>query len=1013
MTVLPRSATSPELALIRRDNQSSRLYLTAHQPATVYTARLAAVPSSTDQVVSITYNTGSGTHTNILADQTLLIGTTAGGFDLGKCRIRNTSGIGATTGTFNLAETSEINWSANAYLTVLDEFVPWARHLRTVGTTVYMDYDVAYSDQNSKCDSVPVLGPPRVAWLRDATVSVAFDASQSWALNNTITGYAWTFPGADSYSGETTATPNAVYDALGTYRVACAVTNSDGKTFTGYRYVFVVDETTVIDQFSLGGVRGDYSSGGWSFDVTMYDQADRVTIRDRALVLLHALDYYGDTQASVGYVAGSENVIAVGWIAGDTITWETQDNSGAVSFTVEGPQYWLDQISAFPVGLKDTTSAPSKWTRFQGLTAKVVSWHMLHWRTTLTRFTDVFYCADTHRAARIEASGAQSLWSQLGTMLEQSVLAVPCCDRYGRLFNQIEQQVLNSTEKSSIATVMTLTGADWSEQIDIERHATPSCSLADFSGVAWDGTNATPYFSLSPGKVFKQFGKPEIRDRLVLDTQTIANQRCGAFVGWKNNPYPRIGVTLAANNRLLDITPYQWCVINVASTDTVREITASSLKTIPRSIEYTYTDGYLTSRVQFEAESTAEIAVTNYRPPVVITPIETPPIITPPPSPIPSPDADGSEVWLWHYDSGATPSNAIIYSTDYFSSPSAPTWQTVAALPADLSYIRYGSITADGAVCYVVGNDTGSKTGIWKCLNPKDVSPTWSKIVEDGDSTGLPGDTGTITGVRFYSEAANGFSAICEHSDTINGVVCNHNEAYGVKYARGVSHAGTTPTGLWNSYTGCASQNIVLRDSRSDPGAFGFVNLAGGHGFGGLPDGYSTLLIEPGLLYPFCNLQAPFTYGQANNRLVRLIGTQWQTVYTFPVLLEPIQSISASFFGRSLYVLAAYTGGTRDSYLYYSLNGADFNLSYPQSWKYGKVLPANLNGGTQALWFICSPWYGSVFTETVNNSNEFLRYCADISNVAANPWTSSTGNMWTTIISAGNLTLRGACVVYA
>lgn len=150
MTVLPRSATSPELALIRRDNQSSRLYLTAHQPATVYTARLAAVPSSTDQVVSITYNTGSGTHTNILADQTLLISTTAGGFDLGQCRIRNTSGIGATTGTFNLAETSEINWSANAYLTVLDEFVPWARHLRTVGTTVYMDYDVAYSDQNSK-----------------------------------------------------------------------------------------------------------------------------------------------------------------------------------------------------------------------------------------------------------------------------------------------------------------------------------------------------------------------------------------------------------------------------------------------------------------------------------------------------------------------------------------------------------------------------------------------------------------------------------------------------------------------------------------------------------------------------------------------------------------------------------------------------------------------------------------------------------------------------------------------
>ena len=78
MTVLPRIATADELAKFRSDNQSTRIYLTIDSPATIYTARLASVPTTTDSVVSITYNSGSGTHTNILADMVMLVGTSAG-----------------------------------------------------------------------------------------------------------------------------------------------------------------------------------------------------------------------------------------------------------------------------------------------------------------------------------------------------------------------------------------------------------------------------------------------------------------------------------------------------------------------------------------------------------------------------------------------------------------------------------------------------------------------------------------------------------------------------------------------------------------------------------------------------------------------------------------------------------------------------------------------------------------------------------------------------------------------
>jgi len=164
VTTLPRAATSPELVKLRADNQSTRLYLTVHAPATVYTARLSAVPSSTDKVASITYSSGSGTLADVLQDMTLLVGSSAGASDYGIARIRKD---GTTTaGTFYIGETSEINWLSNAYLTVLDEFTLWPRHIAIAsdGTTPLMDYDVAYTDQNVAAGAIPtpIMGPPAV-----------------------------------------------------------------------------------------------------------------------------------------------------------------------------------------------------------------------------------------------------------------------------------------------------------------------------------------------------------------------------------------------------------------------------------------------------------------------------------------------------------------------------------------------------------------------------------------------------------------------------------------------------------------------------------------------------------------------------------------------------------------------------------------------------------------------------------------------------------------------------------
>ena len=111
---------------------------------------------------------------------------------------------------------------------------------------------------------------------------------------------------------------------------------------------------------------------------------------------------------------------------------------------------------------------------------------------------DVYPNDDTRRIKRLEAPGGQNIWDQLTEIAEKSILARPYCDRYGRIFLEVNQQYLS--DRSAIQTVQTLTTSDWFDQIDIERTPTPQVGLVDLSGVAWDGTTATPYFSLACSK---------------------------------------------------------------------------------------------------------------------------------------------------------------------------------------------------------------------------------------------------------------------------------------------------------------------------------------------------------------------------------------------------------------------------------------------------------------------------------------------------------------------------------
>ena len=630
---MARAITSEELIKLRSDGQGARLYLAIDNPGTVFSARVNQA-SFTDGTVQVIYDGGVGTYTNIKVGMTVLVGSAAGLCDLGRARVRKA----ATSTILYLGENSDIAWANDLYLTVVDEFALWARHLRVTSKKTYMDWEIAYTDQHKYPDPVPILGTDRVFWLGGATVEDVRDGSASWVPGGgTITGYNWTAAGASATSGLTTATPTITYDAAGRYLVSCTVTGSNGKTATGWRTNYVFDPAhmpTVVAE--LGSCEGGWDSGGWEFKVGLVEGAGLEDVRDGVKVTLFSRDNYGSSAGSIGPVDGSENIIAMGWIAGETIEWAP--SGGGVSFTVKGPAGMMGKMPSFPTGIINKHGAdPTKWTEFRDLTVDKACWSFLHWRTTATMILDVVLSGDTRSIPTAE-SPQKGLWGQLADFCESMILARPLSDRYGRIFVEVDTQVTPVASRSAIAVVMAVTEGDRGSEISLERSSCYPVGMLEISGMSYNGTKSTGLFSKAPGNAPKSTGDYQTSDNLIFASQAQANQICGDMLAWMNCEWPNVDIQLEQNNRFIDICPRQLVSMTIGAGETLRGMSWSDKRMIPRSVSHAWSSGALTTEITGEVETVGTAGITVIKPatPIMspgVSVVPTPPAIEPTPFP--------------------------------------------------------------------------------------------------------------------------------------------------------------------------------------------------------------------------------------------------------------------------------------------------------------------------------------------------------------------------------------------
>ena len=627
---MARAISSPESILLAKAGQHSRIYLAVKPMEVFYSAQVNQTVLSTDEMISIIYDGGSGNLADVLPGMLLLVGSSPGGAEKGFLRIRKA----ATSTVIYFGMTSEVVFEDDDYLTVIDDFPLTDKPAASISNLTVIDSAINYSNQHKYMDPIPIMGPMvAVAELVGVSVNLTLDPGVSTVLGSNISAYAHsiTGPATVTITNGTTATPTFEFTATGWYRWTLTVTAANTKTATGYRWIFVwsqADSPALISQHAaVDNPTGDADSGIYEFNATLWDHADLDNVAERALVVLFAEDWYGDTKQSIGPIPGWENVITWGWIGGETINWDPK--GGSVKFTVRGPAWWLQQIDTQAVTINNIDgSAPTTWDQIEDLDVDKALWHMAHWRSTITAVCDIFLPGDSTPALSLDG-GLGTVWDALKNIAKQ-IGAAPICDRYGRIFIQKDPQLTPAASRSTIPVVMDIGKAKWKDSIQLERRLVKPTSIVDLNALSSSGIATTQLWSRAPGNLSGSYGKSESVDGYIVADQDGANILSGLILAQKNNPQPVVPLSLAGNNRMIDIAPVQYLTQSIARGDTKRGITWSTRKLIPQKVQLVINNktGAIHPEIEAEAETNGPAGITYIPPATVVNNIPSSPSIT-------------------------------------------------------------------------------------------------------------------------------------------------------------------------------------------------------------------------------------------------------------------------------------------------------------------------------------------------------------------------------------------------
>lgn len=367
------------------------LHVYLHQPVAIFEARVNMPGVTTYPVTSIEFDgVTTGAFGDIVADQTLLLGSAAGLDDYGRVRVQNiaTSTAIPIGRTSEGVEDGELTIVNDAYLTVWEDYRVWSKIPHIDGDGIqYKDTNVPVGTFGSQQPPVANCGPGAAGDIDSGTsvITVSFPPSgiSSFAVADgaTISTYAWdvgdgTITVGTSASAEITATFPA-----GFRYVALTVTDSNGKSHSARCPVFARNPAsdTTLQQYTIE--RHHVEQGGQELTVRIYDDLPRATYPDGLLMMM----WDGEPLAATNRT----NLQFIGWHQVDEA-----ESRGTRTGTLQGTTLdfvdvggRLKTLPGFPQSLERAATV-TNWDKMTTPTMDKYIHYILQWHSTALAVAD-------------------------------------------------------------------------------------------------------------------------------------------------------------------------------------------------------------------------------------------------------------------------------------------------------------------------------------------------------------------------------------------------------------------------------------------------------------------------------------------------------------------------------------------------------------------------------------------------------------------------------------------------
>jgi hypothetical protein len=596
--------TAGETTLLRTQPQRTKLWLSVYQPLTTLACRVND-GSITKGEREITYDTVSnGTFTNVSSGMTMYVGTTLGGDEKGRIRVRS-----ATSTVITVAENSHIDWENNDYLTIVNFFEINPVYPRIVQDAsdpfdliFYKDYDIAYSDQNTNLGTLINMGGNLAGFVNEP---VYFTAEGTENLNGEGLNYQWNLGGSDtpSFTGQIPGLIN--YSSPGHFLVGLEVSgSSSGVIDQSWRHISIYNRpedgsNNPILSWELTDFSGSRKDGGYTVTVKIFQSVPENIIRDGSLIVIFSDDWYGGTKQSIGGNGiNRSKIVFSGYVVSGSISYNWRESE--IEFDVVSPTKIMGSAEGFSISLESVSNVntevqnnediPNGWVVLEDLTPKKAIFHYLKWHSTVLKTQDVkFLGYGFNDPVQFFDSDRESLFDAVDSFVSSGLLGSTVADRQGNIY--LESPGWSQQETGTFNTGYHITNKDWMGEPKIDETLTEDLSFIEMGGISYQGpsTNISlAHLASSPGNAPGYRGGLERIQGLVLRDQTHLNLLAGDLLAFRNRDFQTILFSLVGNFRNYDIAPQEFIPFTIDSGDTVRGIEFVQKLFLLEQISYQY-----------------------------------------------------------------------------------------------------------------------------------------------------------------------------------------------------------------------------------------------------------------------------------------------------------------------------------------------------------------------------------------------------------------------------------------